>query len=51
VKLIKTASTAPKYPDEARKNNIQGEVLLRIVVARDGQVKQLDVLPRRTGPR
>lgn len=43
-KLIKTESPTPKYPEEARKNNIQGDVVLHIVVARNGTVKQLDVV-------
>ena len=43
-KLIKTESPTPKYPEEARKNNIQGNVLLHILVARNGTVKQLDVV-------
>jgi len=43
-KLIKTLSPTPKYPEEARKNNVQGGVILHIVVARNGTVKQLDVV-------
>ena len=43
-KLIKTASSNPKYPEEARRKKIQGEVILHIVVARDGSVKKLKVV-------
>lgn len=43
-KLIKTESPTPKYPEEARKNSIQGNVILHIVVARNGSLKQVDVV-------
>ena len=43
-KLIKAESPTPKYPEEARRNNTQGDVILRIVVARNGTVKQLHVI-------
>lgn len=43
-KLVKTESPDPKYPEEARKSNLQGEVILHIVVARDGSVKKLKVV-------
>jgi len=40
-KLKKTASPNPPYPEEARRNGIQGQVRIHIVVARDGSVKHL----------
>lgn len=40
-KLIKAAP--PKYPEEARKKNIQGIVTLDIVVGRNGHVKSAKV--------
>jgi TonB family protein len=43
-KLIKTLAPIPQYPEEARKNNLQGRVILHLVVARNGTVKQLDVV-------
>ena len=43
-KLIKTSSVAPNYPEEARKNHIEGGVVLHIVVGRTGSVKRLDVV-------
>jgi outer membrane biosynthesis protein TonB len=33
----------PKYPEEARRNGIQGDVRIHIVVARDGSAKRLKV--------
>jgi TonB family protein len=35
---------APEYPDEARRNNEQGTVLLRVLVDVDGSVKQVEIV-------
>jgi TonB family protein len=40
-KLVKTVP--PKYPEAARKKNIQGIVTLDIIIARDGHVKSMKV--------
>ncbi len=34
---------APEYPDEARRNNEQGTVLLRVLVDVDGSVKRVEI--------
>jgi len=34
----------PIYPREARKNNITGDVLLRIIIGRQGNVTNLEVI-------
>lgn len=34
----------PKYPDDARANNVSGTVVLHAIIARDGSVKDLQVV-------
>jgi protein TonB len=34
----------PKYPDWARRQKIQGVVQLRVLIGKDGHVKELDVV-------
>jgi TonB family protein len=43
-KLVKASSPNPKYPDEAKKKNIQGIVKLHALVSRDGSIKKLSVI-------
>jgi len=39
----------PVYPDEARKNGIQGEVQVQILVGADGSVKEAKVIKNESG--
>ena len=41
--------TVPIYPEEARKNGIQGEVQVQILVGTDGLVKEATVISNKTG--
>ena len=34
----------PEYPEEARKNGVSGTVRLHVIVAKDGSIKQLEVM-------
>lgn len=43
-KLKKDSAPDPRYPDEARTRGIQGNVVLHLLVAKDGSVKRLDVV-------
>lgn len=42
-KLTKDSAPNPRYPEEARRNCIQGVVNLHLLVAKDGTVKSLKV--------
>jgi TonB family protein len=42
-KLTKDSAPNPRYPEEARRNGIQGVVNLHLLVAKDGTVKSLKV--------
>jgi len=37
-------SATPRYTEEARKNNVQGQVILRVLVGEDGEVKQVRIV-------
>jgi protein TonB len=45
---MKIHDVAPIYPEEARQARIQGTVLLRAVIGKDGRIAQLDVI---SGPK
>jgi TonB family protein len=42
--LIEYLSKSLKYPDEAKKNKIQGKVILSFIVQKDGRVSDIQVL-------
>jgi TonB family protein len=42
--LLKYVAENTKYPEEAKKNNITGKVLLKFVVEKDGSVSNVSVL-------
>ena len=42
--LLKFISSIIKYPEEALKNNVEGKVVVRFVVAADGSVTRLEIL-------
>ena len=42
-------SIQPVYPEEARKNGIQGEVQVQVLVGKDGSVKEATVIKNMTG--
>jgi TonB family protein len=42
--LLKYIAENTKYPEEAKKNNITGKVILRFVVEKDGSVTNVSVL-------
>ncbi len=42
--LLKYVGDNLKYPEDAQKNNIQGKVILKFVVNRDGSVNRIEIL-------
>ncbi|WP_295810424.1 energy transducer TonB [uncultured Apibacter sp.] len=42
--LLETLSSNLKYPDEAIKNNIQGKVIVKFVIEKDGTISNFKIL-------
>ncbi len=42
--LVPGSKVEPEYPDEANRDGIEGEVILRVVVGNDGQVREVSGL-------
>ena len=42
--LIKSQSPSPPYPEEARKGGVQGLVVARVTISREGQVTKVEIL-------
>lgn len=43
-KPLLTKQVSPKYPEVARKSGVQGTILVRVLIGKDGAVKQAEIL-------